>query len=198
MGIHWVFVGTYLGTVDLTCIAAYPPDWEFSIEESPITPEMIYRWFAFKVFAKEDPTPDDNPTYGKSNTLLACTKMLSFFTINRLPSWDVVNKSGNPTKSIVVNDLIAFVKKKETHRQDKESCADHAFEHSKFKHVLDSFHRLLSLNFNCKYRYPALIKFMFHYIACDNDATHVSTSLLKQSSKYPWTLVCTLRWSKNM
>ena len=101
---------------------AYPPDWEFSVEElSPITPEMIYRWFAFKVFGKEDPTPDDNPTYGKSNTLLVFKKMLSYFMINRLPSWDVVNKSGNPTKSTVVNDLIAFVKKKETRGQGKES-----------------------------------------------------------------------------
>jgi hypothetical protein len=61
---------------------AYALDWEFSIEElSPITPEMIYRWFAFKVLAKEDPTPDDNPTYRKSNTLLACKKMMSFFIL---------------------------------------------------------------------------------------------------------------------
>jgi hypothetical protein len=64
------------------------------------------------VFAKEYPKPDNNPTYGKSNTLLACKKMLSFFMINHLPWWDVFNKSGNHTKSIVVNDLIAFVKKK--------------------------------------------------------------------------------------
>jgi hypothetical protein len=136
---------------------------------------MIYRWFAFKVFAKEDPTPDDNPTYSKSNTLLACKKMLSFFMINRLPLWDVVNKSGNPTKSTVVNDLIAFVKKKETRGQGKESCADRAFEHSKFKQVLDSFHQSLSSNFNCTYRYPAMMKFMFHYITRGNNATHVSS-----------------------
>ena len=105
----------------------YPPDWEFSIQElSLITPEMIQRWFAFKVFAKKDSMPDDNPTYGKSNTLLACKKMLSFFMINCLPLWDVVNKSGNPTKSTAFNDLIAFVKKKETHGQGKEYCTDRA------------------------------------------------------------------------
>ena len=76
---------------------AYPLDCEFSIEElSHITPEMIYRWFAFKVFAKEDATPDNNPTYGKFNTLLTSKKMLPFCMINCLPSWDIVNKSGNP------------------------------------------------------------------------------------------------------
>jgi hypothetical protein len=148
---------------------------------------MIYRWFAFKVFAKEDPTPDDNPTYGKS-TLLACKKMLSFFMINRLPSWDVVIKSGNPTKSTAVNDLIAFVKKNETCGQGKESCADRAFAHSEFKQVLDSFHRSLSLNFNCKYRYSAMIKFMFHYIARGDDAAHIYKSSMKQSSEFPWTM----------
>ena len=152
----------------------YPPDREFSIEElSPITPEMIYRWFAFKVFAKEDPTSDDNPTSGKSNTLLGCKKMLSFFMINRLPLGDIVNKSGNPTKSTVAGDLIAFVEKKETHGQGKESCADRAFEYSKFKQVLDSFHQMLSSNFNCKYRYPGRINFMFHYIAHGDDDAHV-------------------------
>ena len=57
----------------------YPKDWEFSIEELvPIMPEMIYKWFAFQAFGKENPSPKDNPTGGKSNSLLAYKKMLSF------------------------------------------------------------------------------------------------------------------------
>lgn len=101
---------------------AYPKDWEFSIEElSPISPEMIYRWFAYLAFGIENPSPDDNPTKGKCNSLLAYKKMLSFFMINRLPSWDELHRSGNPTKSSIVNDLIAFVKKKETRGQGTRS-----------------------------------------------------------------------------
>ena len=51
---------------------SYPKDWEFSIEEfAPITPEMIYQWFAYQAFGKENPSPEYNPTGGTSNSLLA-------------------------------------------------------------------------------------------------------------------------------
>eukprot|EP00804_Cyclotella_cryptica_P017932 CCRYP_001288-RA/>CCRYP_001288-RA protein AED:0.36 eAED:0.36 QI:0/-1/0/1/-1/1/1/0/305 len=178
---------------------SYPKDWEFSIEElAPIMPEMIYKWFAFQAFGKENPSPTDNPTGGKSNSLLAYKKMLSFFMVNRLPSWDEMHRHGNPTKSSIVNDLISFVKKKETRGQGKESKADRAFEHSEFQQVLGAFHHASPEDFNCKYRYAAIIKFMFHYISRGDDAAHVFKSSLKQSSEYPWALVCTLRWSKNV
>jgi hypothetical protein len=37
---------------------SYPKNWEFSIEELvPITPEMIYEWFAFQALGKENPSP---------------------------------------------------------------------------------------------------------------------------------------------
>ena len=105
---------------------------------------------------------------------------------------------GNPTKSSIVNDLISFVKKKETRGQGKESKAHCAFEHSEFQQVLDAFHHASQADFNCRYRYAAMIKFMFHYISHGDNAAHVFKSSLKQSSEYPWALVCTLRWSKNV
>ena len=177
---------------------SYPKDWEFSNEELvPITPEMIYQWFAYQVFGKENPSPEDNPTGGKSNSLLAYKKMLTFFMVNHLPLWDEMHQHGNPTKSSIVNDLISFVKKKEMRGQGKESKADRAFEHSEFQQVLDSFHNASSTDFS-KYRYAAMIKFMFHFVCHGDDAAHVFKSSLKQSSEYPWALVCTLRWSKNV
>ncbi len=101
--------------------------------------------------------------------------------VNHLPSWDEMHRHGNPTKSSVVNDLIACVKKKEMHGQGKESKAD---QHSKFQQVLDSFHHASQADFNHKYCYATMIKFMFHYICCDNDAACVFKSSLKQSSEY--------------
>ena len=161
---------------------SYPKDWEFSIEElAPITPEMIYQWFAYQVFGKENPSPEDNPTGGKSNSLLACKKMFSFFMVNCRPSWDEMHRHGNPTKSSIMNNLISFVKKKETCCQGKESKADCAFEHRKFQQVLDSFHNASSSDFS-KYCYAAMIKFMFHFVCHGNNAAHVFKSSLKQSS----------------
>ena len=117
--------------------------------------------------------------------------------MNCLPSWDEMHWRGNPTKSSIMNNLISFVKKKETRGQGKESKADRAFEHSKFQQVMNSFHNASSSDFS-KYRYAAMIKFMFHFVCHGNNAAHVFKSSLKQSSEYPWALVCTLHWSKNV
>ncbi len=43
-----------------------------------------------------------------------------------------------------------------------------------------------------------MIKLMFHYICYGNDAAHIFKSTLKKNLEYPWALVCTLRWSKNV
>ena len=37
---------------------SYPKDWEFFIVElMPIMIELIYKWFAFQAFGKENPSP---------------------------------------------------------------------------------------------------------------------------------------------
>ncbi|KAL3763929.1 LOW QUALITY PROTEIN: hypothetical protein ACHAW5_008367 [Stephanodiscus triporus] len=112
--------------------------------------------------------------------------------------WDPLYNHGNPTKSTEVNDLIAFVKKKETRGQGKKSQADRPFEHSEFKQVLDTCHASVEADFDRKYRYPAMMKFMFHFIARGDDAAHVFKSSLVPSMQYPWALTCKLRWSKNV
>jgi hypothetical protein len=43
-----------------------------------------------------------------------------------------------------------------------------------------------------------MIKFMFHFVCWGNNAAHVFKSSLKQSSEYPWALVCTLCWPKTV
>ena len=178
----------------------YPKDWVFSVEElSPISPKIVYAYMAYKAFGKENRSPNDNPQKGMANSLLAIKKKISYFMVNRLPSWDPLHNHGNPTKSTEVNDLIAFVKKKETLGQGKKSQADRPFEHSKFKQVLDTCHASVEADFDRKYRYPAMMKFMFHFIARGDDAAHVfKKSSLVPSMQYPWALTCKLRWSKNV
>ena len=73
----------------------------FSVEElSPITPRIVYAYMAYKAFGKEDPSPNDNPQKGMANSLLTIKKKLSYFMINRLPSWDPLHNHGNPTKEV--------------------------------------------------------------------------------------------------
>ncbi|KAL3771136.1 hypothetical protein ACHAWO_013503, partial [Cyclotella atomus] len=62
--------------------------------------------------------------------------------------WDPLHNHGNPTKSTEVNDLISFVKKKETRGQGKKSQADRPFKHSEFKQVLDTCQASLEADFD--------------------------------------------------
>eukprot|EP00957_Ditylum_brightwellii_P056652 4293902-Ditylum_brightwellii.AAC.1 len=52
------------------CNKPYPEAHEFSIEElERLMPHDIYRWMAWKACGTDDPSPDDNPTEGRSSSL---------------------------------------------------------------------------------------------------------------------------------
>ena len=88
-----------------------------------ITPDQIYTFCAYKVYGTPNPTESDNPTKGRSNSIEFAKKAISYFMPNRLAHWDVRTSSGNPTKSVKVNDLIKLVKKKEVRKQGTMSTA---------------------------------------------------------------------------
>jgi len=176
----------------------YPMDYQFSVQElSRVVPDDIYRWMCFKVYGTEEPGRNEKPIYGTSNSLATYKKHLSyFFNAVQITAWNAVSKTGNPSRSVIVNDLIALVKKKECRGLGKESQADRAFEKSEFKQLLDI---LMSSNeFDRRYRYSTMLKFMFHLIGRGDDASHVFQSTLEVSSQYPWALTTRLRWSKNV
>lgn len=102
----------------------YSKSYEFSPEElGEVTPEDVYKWMAMKVYGRPDPNNDDNPTHGRSSSLEYYKKALSYFMPNRLSTWNAIMHSGNPTRSVPVNNLIKAVKKKEVRRQGKPSQA---------------------------------------------------------------------------
>ncbi|KAL9179019.1 hypothetical protein ACHAXT_011992 [Thalassiosira profunda] len=175
----------------------YPDDWEFSVEELlTITPETIYKWMCSKVYGKEEPGPEDNPLEGMAGSLKSWKKHISFFAVNNLTAWDEVGKTGNPTRSTLINDLIRQVKLKETRGLGKKSESDRPFERSEFEQVLNTLQS--SDNFDEKYRFSAMLKYMFHLIARGDDASHVYKNTLRVSSQFPFTIVTKLRWSKNV
>ena len=175
----------------------FPANYGFSIEElSAITPEDIYKWFAFKVYGTETPGPTENPIFGTKNACLSWKKHISFFIPDNLIKWSVQSKSGNPTMSRIVNDLIAVVKKKEARGLGRASRADRPFEKGEFLQVLSILQA--GDSFNWRYRYPTMMKFMFHLISRGDDAAHIKKEDLVVSTQYPWTLTVKLRWSKNV
>eukprot|EP00957_Ditylum_brightwellii_P160005 12180154-Ditylum_brightwellii.AAC.1 len=92
----------------------------------------IYHWMYLKVYGKDNPSPEDNPTYRQSSSLEYYKKALSFFMPCQLEVWNVTTNSGNPTRPVDVNNLIKAVGKKEVIQLRKKSLANCAFEDEEF------------------------------------------------------------------
>ena len=61
--------------------------------------------------------------------------------------WDVQNRSGNPTKSILVNELIKRVKEHEVRKEGVASKARRAMELLEFLEVVNRCRKLLGGHF---------------------------------------------------
>jgi hypothetical protein len=89
----------------------YERDHEFTPEElNAIQPEEIKKWMCVKVYGIPEPGTDDNPTLGRASLLDYYKKALSYYMPNKLFGWNAISKTGNPTRSIPVNELIKRVK----------------------------------------------------------------------------------------
>ena len=91
-----------------------PNDHKFSNEELfRLRPEHIYAFFAQLAYGTTSPSADDTPTHARSGTLEFDKKAISSFQPNRLIPWNEQSRTGNPTRSPLVNDIIKRIKKEE-------------------------------------------------------------------------------------
>eukprot|EP00957_Ditylum_brightwellii_P124874 9519369-Ditylum_brightwellii.AAC.1 len=75
-----------------------------------LQPHYVYHPICLKMYEKENPTPDNNPTMGCSSSPEYYKKTISFFMTCQLQVQNITIKSGNPTKYAGVNDLISAAK----------------------------------------------------------------------------------------
>ena len=102
----------------------YAVTYEFSTEQlGTMVPDDIYNWVPTRCF-RSDPGPNDNPTFGHSSSLAYYKKAISYYTPNQLVAWIVMSHSGNPTRSIPINDLIKAATKNEVRKKEKRQCQD--------------------------------------------------------------------------
>ena len=97
---------------------------------------MVYRYLALKAYGTPNPQTSDNPLLGRSSSLCYYKKAISYwmpFTCD----WNESTKTGNPTKSKLVNNIIAAVKKKETRGIGKKSKACRFFTAMEFEQIMD-------------------------------------------------------------
>ena len=150
----------------------------------------------FKVFGKEDPGPDDRPLFAMQNAIKGWKKHISYFMIDHISPWNEQARTGNPTRSTILNDLISIVGTKETRGLGLPSNQDRPFQPHEFEQILSKLRS--SDDFNLRYRYSSMLLFMLHLVARGDDAAHVYKSTLRASTVYPGVLTTRLRWSKNV
>jgi hypothetical protein len=71
-------------------------------------------------FGTANPGADDSPTGCRSSTIEVAKKAISYYMLNQLMPWNSQTRTGNPTRSTKVNDLIKLIKKKEVRKEGKD------------------------------------------------------------------------------
>ena len=98
-----------------------------------LTPEHVYAFIAQRCYGRPDPVVDqDFPTEGRSTTAAFLKKSISYFMPNKNLGWNERSREGNPTHSILVNDLIKKMKKNEVRKQGKATQARRPMEPTEF------------------------------------------------------------------
>ena len=101
---------------------------------------------------------------------------------NRLAHWDVRTRTGNPTKSAELNDLIKMIKKKEVRKQGSESKARRPLELSELREMVRRCRK--SDESFVKFTSSAFFLFQFHMIARLDDVAKFHYRDLKPHVKF--------------
>jgi hypothetical protein len=177
----------------------YPRTFQFSQEQLlSITPDHVSRWMKKLAYGTPTPGPTDNPTHCRSSLLAQAKKAISFNMPNKHMPWDVRSNSGNPTRSIPVNDVIKSVKKAEVRKQGRPSCAKRDMKRNEYQKTM----RILEAetgNYEKQSKYPTMLKIQFHIIGRTDDITNLETNDLRSHDKFgSFALQTKVSWSKNV
>lgn len=176
----------------------YPQNHTFSEDVLlEITPSDITRFFKILAYGTETPVARDYPIYSRSSNLAQYKKAISFFMPNKLMQWNVATKSGNPTRSIPVNQVILDVKKAEVRKLGRPSKVKRDLKKHEFKKSL----RLLEAfgDFERKIKVTTMKKLQFNLIGRTDDICNIETKDLRGHDRYPnMCLQTKVSWSKNV
>ena len=111
--------------------------------------------------------------------------------------WDLQCNSGNPTKSVKVNELIKRVNKAEVRREGKASAARRAMELSEFYKLITRCRFLPENHIGC-HTGAAYLMFQSHMVARLDDVANFKCEDVMGKMEFPFTLKSKMQWSKNV
>ena len=174
----------------------YPNDTTFTRAQLlEIKPVDVHDWLAIMCFGIADYVIGEHkPTGARSTTLLVKKKSVSYFMPNQKPQW--CNNQGNPTKSAIVNKLIATVKLCETRREGAPSHVKRPLTSQEFLLMSRKLQSHSDWTMSIKYRTMNL--YQFHLIGRADDTCHFEMRDPRGHTVYPFALQTRVRWSKNV
>ena len=110
--------------------------------------------------------------------------------------WNVETGTGNPTRSVQVNELIKWVKKLEVRKQGKASSARRAIEAPEFEQTIEILQE--SEDIKKKYMVTTAAKFQYAMVARIDDTAHFKKEDLKRHQQFDFALQAQMCWSKNV
>jgi hypothetical protein len=138
------------------------------------------------------------PTHYRSSNLEQNKKAISFYMPNKNYPWNVHSGSGNPFKSVPVNDVVNTVHKMECRKQGRPPCAKWDMKREEYCKTM----RIIgckSGNFEMQGKAPMMLKFQFHIISRNDDITNIETGDLRSHDKFgAFALQTKVSWSKNV
>jgi Transcriptional activator of glycolytic enzymes len=176
----------------------YEPDTVFTREQLlEIRPTDVKRFLCLKAYDDPDPRIENGarPTNGRSDSLYYIKKALSKYMPYRNANW--INGQGNPTKSVVVNDMIKQVKKFEVRGEGAESNAKRPLKQAEFRKTIQLF-KSEDNDWNHKWRYPMMALWQYHLIGQIDDVVHFKMEDPRGHGDYDFCLKTKVRWSKNV
>jgi hypothetical protein len=143
----------------------YPRTMEWDQEQLlAIVHDAIASYFKQLAYGTSTPGPKDMPTHCCSTNLEQYKKAISFYMPNKISTCDVRLASGNPIKSVSVNDVVNTVRKMECRKQGRPSCAERDMKREEYRMQM----RILEVklgNYELQGKVPTIVKFEVHIIA---------------------------------
>jgi hypothetical protein len=125
-------------------------------------------------------------------------KAISFHIPNKISAWYVWSASGNPTKSVPVNDVVNTVRKMECRKQGRPSCTKQDMKREEYRMTMRILEAKLG-NYELQGKVPTMLKVQFHIIARTDDITNLETGDLRSHNKFgAFALQTKVSWIKNV
>jgi hypothetical protein len=163
-----------------------------------LTPKHVLAFLTYKAFGKTTRSPEDKPTYGRSNHIKNIKMKLSHYMPSGSAWVDLANGQGhgNPTQHKTINTLIADIVQFETRGEGAEAHDVRDMTVSEFEKELELFRQ--HNDPLCRYRNPLIGIYQFHFITRADDVCNFKLADPKSHPNYDFALAQSVRWSKNV